>query len=223
MSHLSPLTGCRIPVTFPRSVSSVSPPGFRPRSRAWILLFVLLLFAAEPFLRSARALGVDAAQEFSEYEVKARCLGLYVTRYIKWPEASFKEKDSPFVIAVLGKDPFGPSLTTVMKGRKAGEHPIKVVAIASIDELLDCQLLFMPSASEKQLPKVLEFYKDKSTLIVAESALAAENGAHVGMYLEKSKLSFTINAVAAKHAKLELSSELLKLAKLTKDKTEQSQ
>ena len=93
-------------------------------------------------------------------------------------------------------------------GRAAGN-----ACIASADALVpECQLLFVPQAQEKQLEKIGKFYKDKPVLIVAESSMAARNGAHIGLYLEQSSLRFVINNPAAKQASLEISSELLKLA-----------
>ena len=86
-----------------------------------------------------------------------------------------------------------------------------------------CQMLFVPQAQEKQLKKIQEFYKDKPVLVVAESISAAESGAQIGFYLDKSRVRFAINSGAAKLVKLEISSELLKLAKLVETKSESGQ
>lgn len=161
-------------------------------------------------VRAATAPAVDA--EVTEYTLKAQFVERF-TRYVKWPETALPEKATPFVVAVLGKDPFGKSLEDLLKDRKVAEHPIKLVHFASVDALVpQCQLLFVPRAQEKQLEKIAQFYRDMPVLIVAESSTAARNGAHIGMYLEQSSLRFVINNQAAKQASLEISSELLKLA-----------
>lgn len=168
------------------------------------------------------------AQETGEYDLKAQFLLRFATPYVTWPEAAFENPTAPFVVAILGKDPFGKSLDKQLKGKKVGNHPIKIVHYASIEELDLCQILFMPEAQEKQLKKITEFYKKESTLIVAESIAAAESGAQVGFYLEKMPtgsfgVRFAINANAAKKVKLDMSSELLKLAKIVETKTEREQ
>lgn len=217
MAHAAPSPGFRPPVTLSPNESVVLPPRQRLRGRAWIALLALLLLAFEPSLRVARASNAETAQTETEYGIKAKCLGLFVTNYIKWPETAFKAKDAPFVIAILGKDPFGKLLSELLKGKKVAEHPIKIVNFPDVEKLQECQLLFVPSASEKQLAKVAEYYKDKPTLIVSESVASIGIGAHIGLYIEESKLSFTVNVPAAKQTKLEFSSELLKLAKKPKE------
>lgn len=184
-------------------------------------MLALLCFAQGPLGGSASARAQQAAQESTEYVVKAAAINHFVTRYVKWPESAYKTKTDPFVVAVLGKDPFGKSLAEALKGKSVGEHPIKLVNFASSAELEHCQLIFVPVAGEKQLPKLLEFYKDKHVLIVAESTAAvAQGGAHIATNIENAKLRLSINPAAAKRAKLELSSELLKLARIVPDPAE---
>jgi len=203
-----------------RDVSaSASLAGRMRRARVGVALLALLLLALEPPRGAASVAPAQAVeQEGAEYLVKALAIGHFVTRYVKWPETAHKSKDSEFVVAVLGKDPFGKSLQEVLKGKKVGDHPIKVVSYASVDELEDCHLLFVPASSEKRLPKVLEFFKGKPTLLVCESIAPVRDGAHIAITIEKSKPKLTIHPAEAKRAKLELSSELLKLADIIEDK-----
>ncbi len=171
------------------------------------------IFWASARFTNVRAATVEVAvAEVTEYTLKAQFVERF-TRYVKWPDTAMPEKTTPFVVAVVGKDPFGKSLEELLKDRKVAEHPIKIAHFASVDALApECQLLFVPRAQEKQLEKIGKFYKDKPVLIVAESSAAARNGAHIGLYLEQSSLRFVINNPVAKQANLEISSELLKLA-----------
>ena len=44
----------------------------------------------------------------SEYDVKAAYLYKF-TKFVEWPEAAFASAEAPFVIGVIGRDPFaGP-------------------------------------------------------------------------------------------------------------------
>ena len=196
----------------------------RPRRAACAILAAIVAMswwavAGAPSLRSIAP--VAAAQEATEYGVKAVCLHRFATPYVKWPDTTFPDKTAPFVVAILGKDPFGKALENLFTDKKVGEHPIKLAHFESIDALdAKCQMLFVPQAQEKHLAKIVEFYKDKPVLIVAESIAAAQTGAHVGFFLDKSRVRFAINPAAAKAAKLEISSELLKLAKVVENKAE---
>lgn len=156
----------------------------------------------------------------TEYDLKAVFLLRFATPYVKWQESAFESKTAPFVVAVVGKDPFGEVLDEVFAGKQVGEHPIRIVRKSSVDELEACHMLFVPKAQEKHLERIRERLLDKHTLLVAESIAAAQAGAHIGFYLEKSRVRFAINPAEAKSSNLEVSSELLKLAKLVEKKAE---
>src|SRR5450432_1916809 len=54
----------------------------------------------------------EAIDPRKEYNVKA--VSLYAFgRYVTWPETAFQTADSPFVIGVLGDNPFGDALEQI--------------------------------------------------------------------------------------------------------------
>jgi hypothetical protein len=182
---------------------------------ALLLLAALGLVApvSRAALRECRAQS-HAAEETTEYELKAMFLLHFASRYVKWPETASEAADSPLYVGVLGKDPFGKHLDRALRGKLVGEHPIVVRRFDSIDQVAPCHLLFVPESQEKHLAKLRESHLGKPVLIVAESIAAAQRGAHIGVYMERSKGRFAICPEAAKQSKLEISSELLKLAKI---------
>ncbi len=143
-----------------------------------------------------------------------------VALYAKWPEAALGGKEDPLRVAVFGADPFGSALEHALKGKKQGNHPFRALHFATLEELGECQILFVPESEEAQLPKILEKYKGRPVLIVGESAAAAEAGAGVALYFEKSKLQVAVNLQAVHASGIELSSELLKLARVIGPKPE---
>jgi len=48
------------------------------------------------------------------------------TKFVKWPETSFRDGEEPIRIAVLGKDPLGPALDKAVRGKKVGSRPLVV-------------------------------------------------------------------------------------------------
>jgi hypothetical protein len=147
------------------------------------------------------------------YELKAAAL-YKVALYAKWPESAFGGREEPLRVAVFGADPFGTELERALKGKKLGSHPFAALHFATLGELGECQILFVPEKEEASLAKILEREKGRPVLLIGETVAAAEAGAGIALYFEKSKLQVAVNQQAVRASGLELSSELLKLARL---------
>jgi hypothetical protein len=192
--------------------------GSRVQIARWLAGIVVLVGG---WIGSTSALAVEQApasqqQATDEYRVKAAFLYNFA-RYVKWPEPVFKDKDAPLRIAVVGSDVFSKVLEDLLKDKKAGTRPVLTSNFATAQELGECQILYVPSSEEKNLPQIKLAYKDRSILIVGDSYAVAEQGTQIGFYLDKSKVRFAINTDAVRAAKLEVSSELLKLAKVIEE------
>jgi len=156
---------------------------------------------------------IEEPKATDPYVLKAAAL-YKVALYGKWPEAAFGGKEEPLRVAVFGADPFGSALERALKGKKLGSHPFAALHFATLGELGECQMLFVPQSEEPNLAKILEKYKGRPVLVLGESAAAAEAGAGVALYFEKSKLQVAVNLQAVRASGIELSSELLKLARV---------
>jgi len=137
--------------------------------------------------------------------------------YVKWPEAAFENASAPVRIAVVGTDPFGQVLDSTFKDKKLGARPIQIVRFKSVEELERCHVLFTPQAEAPRLERILQRTRGWAVLHIGESAGFATSGGCINFQLIDKKIGFEINADAAKRAQLELSSQLLKLAKIVKD------
>src|SRR5688572_25985571 len=60
-----------------------------------------------------------------EQEVKAVFLFNFV-QFVEWPQEAFPENQTPLVIGILGKDPFGKFLDETVKGEVINGHPLSV-------------------------------------------------------------------------------------------------
>jgi hypothetical protein len=179
------------------------------RGLALGLVCVLGLAASAP-----RAAG---SSEIDEYKVKAAFLYNFA-QYVEWPSERFKDKQAPIVLGVLGKDPFGKQLDETFKGKKIGERGFEVVRVKSAAEASTCHMLFVPASDAALLRDLLKECAGKSVLLVGESTDFSASGGCVNFYLDAGKVRFEINVDAAKRSKLEVSSKLLKVARLVKDK-----
>jgi len=155
-------------------------------------------------------------------KVKAAVL-LNFCRFIEWPEKAFAKKDSPFVIGVVGEDPFGPVLDTTMEGKSVGAHPIVVKRFAANStpaQLAECSMLFI-SASEEQgnrHEQHCDAVADKPVLTVSDIPGFAVGGGMIEVGFVGGKASFSVNRKGAEGVGLSLSSKLLQLGNIVEPK-----
>lgn len=131
------------------------------------------------------------------------------TQFVDWPSNSFSNNSAPFIIGILGKDPFGSYMDSVVAGERFGSHPIEVHRFNSIREALNCQLLFINTTEPDDAIKELQ---NRSILTVSDRKDFAAYGGMVRLFVENNKMKLQINLKAAKAANLSISSKLLRLA-----------
>jgi len=177
----------------------------RIRAAAAPLLLALLLV-------TGAATGARA-DEASEYQVKAAFLYNFA-KFVEWPDRAFSGPDAPFVIGVLGDDPFGDALDSI-KGKTVKEHTVVVKRMSGISDAGSCQVLFISSSEEGRLEEIISTLGQGPVLLVGDMDRFARRGGMIKFLVENNKIAFEINAEAAKQAGLTISSQLLKLARKT--------
>ena len=202
--------------------SSRSAGNLHAHPRAWLPVCIALLCVLFALCGSASQEPPRPVTEkaVDPYAVKAASL-YKLALYCKWPEAALGGKDDPLRIAVFGADPFGSLLDTLLKGKKHGTHPVSTQRFATLEQLGECHVLFVPEKENANLPLILEKLKGRPVIVVCESIAQTEAGAGVGLYVENSRIAMAINQEALKSAHIEASSELLKLAHVIKAKKDE--
>ena len=146
-----------------------------------------------------------------EYKVKGAFL-LNFARFTKWPAEVFAAANSPLTVGIVGDAPFGSAIDELVAGESIGERPIVVKRMKPTDDLSQCQVLFIPrSVNAGELLKRLG---GTGVLTVGESDGFLETGGVIQFVVEQNRVRFEVNNGAAHRARLELSSQLLKLAKM---------
>jgi hypothetical protein len=157
--------------------------------------------------------GVDGAEAASEYQVKAVFLFNF-THFVEWPPQTFATPAGPFVIGILGDDPFGTRIDDVVRNERIGEHPLVVRRFRHAEEIGDCQMLFVARSESAGFGQAVERLNHRAVLIVSEIEGSAEHGAMIQFATESSHVRLRINADAARGAGLVISSKLLHLAEI---------
>ena len=151
-----------------------------------------------------------------EYQVKAVFL-LRIAQFTEWPAHSRQPSDQPFVLCVLGRDPFGPVLEQAVHGERVNGQPIVVLRHAEPDQIQHCDLLFVAASHEAVTAQVLARTRGRQTLTVGDFEGFVGRGGAIEFYLEADRVRFRIDRGAAQAAGLSLRSQLLRAATLVKE------
>lgn len=149
------------------------------------------------------------AQTSVEYKVKGVFL-FKLSKFVEWPVGAF-QPDAPFAIGILGDDPFGEELDEICGGETISGRDLVLRRGESLEELGDCQIVFLCRSEVREFPKILGELQGRSVLTVADSDTFIHAGGMINFVHRGKRISFEINPQAAKKAGLRVSSQLLRL------------
>jgi hypothetical protein len=145
------------------------------------------------------------AGDLPEYRLKAEFLYRFA-QFTEWPV----EVGNVLNLCVYGTDPFGAALDA-LQGRMVDRRTIVVLRNANVDALEGCQIVYIaPAAAD--VPHALEQIKGRAVLIVADTPGAARLGVTLNMAVVNNHITFEANVQAARAARINVSSRLLRLA-----------
>lgn len=159
--------------------------------------------------------GVVTGQPFPSKETQIKGVFLYnFAQFGQWPESKFETPSAPFIIGVLGPDPFGQFLDEIVRDEKTNGHPIKIERFSSAADARHCHILFIEKSKSEELPEILQSLEGQHVLTVSDMADFPVKGGMVGFFIKNNKIAFEINMTEYKSSGLILSSRLLKLAEI---------
>jgi hypothetical protein len=148
-----------------------------------------------------------------EYQVKAAFLYNF-TRFVSWPSSAFNSPTAPFVIGIVGNDPFGSYLEDIIDQEKVDGHPIIIQHYSDAKDINNCHILFIPAGDDNKIKETLAAATHQNILTVSGADKFVNWGGVIGFFKEDNKLRVQINMRAAKAAGIEISSKLLKISKI---------
>src|SRR3984893_17453551 len=156
---------------------------------------------------------LGAAAPVSEYQLKAVFLFNFA-QFVEWPPAALPRENAPFVIGVLGKDPFGADLDDVVRGETVSRHPLAVARYHNVAEVRDCQILFIATSELAQLEGILAALKGRSILTVTDAEGPTVRGVMIGLVRQDNRIRLRIDLQASKASNRTISSKLLRRAEI---------
>jgi uncharacterized protein DUF4154 len=161
---------------------------------------------------AAPNLSAEAAPA-GEYQIKAVFVYNFA-HFVQWPPDALPAGPTPLVIGILGTDPFGAYLDEAVRGEKIDGHPLAVQRFARIEDVRDCQILFISQSENDRLDRILGDLKGRSILTVSEAAGFGGRGGMIGLVTVDHKIRLKINVGAARASTLTISSKLLRPAEI---------
>ena len=164
------------------------------------IIFLLLLMQS----------GVIFAQNAQVAKYKAM-FTLNFIRYVGWPDAATK---GDFVIGVLKNKTVLTNLQSQTVGKKFGYQNIIVKEFKKIDDVTDCQILFISSNINFSKNAVLlkQKLKGANSLIITDSEGSIRHGSMINFVVRDNKLKFEISSTNAAKFGLKFSKSLTSLS-----------
>lgn len=159
---------------------------------------------------------VNLHAQTSEYELKAVYLERF-TRFVDWPEeSSISDTTKPFVIGIIGENPFGKCLKRIYEKQKIKNKAVKILPVKNLTDISKCHILFISKSEKQYLGKIINITQDSPILTIADTKGFCEKNGHINFYLDADKVRFEINNEAVKKAGLYMKYQLLERGKIIK-------
>ena len=170
-------------------------------------IFQRVLLAALLWVASGHAV----AQVATDNQVKAVFIYNF-TKFIEWPESRFENSKAPFVIAIVGPDPFGTFIDEIVRNEKVAGHSIQVKRYRHADDVHGCHIAFLHLTHN--IREAILMLQGRGMLTVSGYPGFASIGGMVGFFSDNRTIKLEVNPAAIKSEGLAVSSKLLRIAKI---------
>ncbi|NRA56445.1 MAG: YfiR family protein [Gammaproteobacteria bacterium] len=136
---------------------------------------------------------------------------LQLTSFVVWPQTNKKQLE----VCIAGKDPFRDYIDQMVQSRPTNrlDQTIVLRRIAMDDNIAQCQLIYSHDDNIEKL--VEQISPAQPILLVGEGKNFIDRGGMIHFYQERQQMRLEVNLTAVQRHQLTISSELLKLVKLT--------
>lgn len=128
--------------------------------------------------------------------------------FVQWPEAARASSADPFLVCIVGADPFGPLLDRAVAGQRVGRRPIAVRRFETVQKSAGCRIMYL-AGSPAQVAEAVRAVRGAPVLTIAEGE---GEGAVIGFVVREQRVRFVVDIHAAADNNLKISSKLLSLA-----------
>ena len=157
---------------------------------------------------------VNAEDSLSkEDKLKAAYIWNFID-FINWPDLGLDKLPSEIRICIDGSNDFVEFFRQLVGNRRVGklQHSVEVL---QLKEARKCELIYVREANKTTALKLVGAKSlDEDTVIVADTSSIYFPGAAIMFYQENKKLRFEVDLERINTLNVDISSELLKLARI---------
>lgn len=167
--------------------------------------------ARPPFSRliAALGLGILASLALAGDEITVKTAYLYnFAKFIQWPD----EERATLRLCTTGEDNLGKSLDSLI-GKPVRQMQIAVRRGVSLQDIPQCDLLFVPAGNEASLLRVRQVVSSYPILIVTESLDALPRGAMLALIRVDNRIVFEVDLTTTRQLGFQVSAKMLQLAR----------
>ena len=140
-------------------------------------------------------------------DAKFQALIMYnFTKLLDWPD-----KSGDFVINVIGNVDLAKELKEFTANKKAGGVQEIIVKKVLVNELLDCQMIYVGSSESGNLDKIIEIIGGNNTLLVTEKNGLTDKGASISFVKINGNWKYQFSESNIKTQGLKVSSDFKEL------------
>lgn len=174
-----------------------------------------MLLSRRTFVVAALLPGCGAhAQTLNEARVKAK-LALTLARFTQWPSKAFASPTDPLVLCVVHRSEPLIAAFVELGGQTVAGHPVKVTTSWPTEGA--CHALFVHESAERGGAQALGAATAQPVLTIGDSDGFSARGGMVELVNINDALRLDVNLKAIRSARLELSSQVLKLARQVRE------
>jgi hypothetical protein len=153
----------------------------------------------------------DVARPSNEYQIKAVFLFNFA-QFAEWPARAFPNEKAPFVIGILGHDPFGEYLDELVKDEKVRGRSLVVRRYQDLGGAHDCHILYISRSETGHLAEIISGLQHECVLTISDVDSFARLGGMIRFVMNGGKVRLEINVEAARAAGVTISSKILRPA-----------
>ncbi|MGH7022607.1 MAG: YfiR family protein [Caulobacteraceae bacterium] len=162
------------------------------------------------WLAAALAACACAARADGSLETAIKASYLYkLPPFVTWPAAVAGAPSDPFVICVVGEDPFGSVLDRAIAGQRVGPRPIIARRLPRASRSTGCQIMFIGGSAQQSVGDALSAMRGAPVLTVTDGPGPA---GVINFVVDGGRVRFRIDDALAATDGLTISSKLLSLA-----------
>jgi len=165
-----------------------------------------LLFAAA----AAAVPCAPAVAAPTDTAVKAAFLPRFA-RYVTWPAAAMPKGSDPFILCLVGGDPFGAALDDAVRSQSIDGRRIIVRRMDSAVGADRCQIAFVPGGKVQSPGQIMAALGRRPVLTVTDANAGPQRGM-IHFSVVDGRVRFFIDQASAARNGLTISSRLLALA-----------